>query len=69
MSRYRKNIKTGKIEYFKSDAAKKERRLRKQNEQECLQKRKQDEKISGIKMQCVNKSTASSANYVLVLCY
>ena len=35
MSRYRKNIKTGKVTYFKSDAAKKEDRLRKQNECEC----------------------------------
>ena len=38
MSKYRKNIKTGKVEYFKSDAAKNRDRLRNENDCECLQK-------------------------------
>ena len=45
MSRYRKNIKTGKVTYSKSDAAQKKKdRLIRQIECECLQKGKQNDK-------------------------
>ena len=60
MSRYRTNIKTGKVTYFKSDADKKRKIDSESKMNVNVNKKGTEWQMSGREMQNVNKSTASS---------